>query len=345
MANERNSVTIKDVARACGVSTQTISRVLNDRVDVSKATRERVLAVIDRMSYRPNALARGLRREGRTLGAITCGLGYKGVSITLTGVARACEARGFNLILKELPSFDAADMQPLLRSLMEQQVRGIIYAAPQVGDNWAAMQSLAGPRTPPMVFLKGDPSAAKLSVSIDNYAGAYAVTRHMAEQGYEAPAHISGPSDWWESRERKRGWRRALADAGLPAPDAAVVEGDWSSACGPACLDRLRRQYPEMDAVFAANDQMALGVLSKALRDGEAVPQTLGVAGFDNLPESAYFTPALTTVAQNFHKLGELAVRRLTLPTGPDAETPETAPDAVMLEPALVVRESTLKNA
>lgn len=337
-------VTIKDVARACGVSTQTISRVLNNRADVSEATREKVLAVIDQMAYQPSALARGMRQMSSTLGVIIAGLKYKGISTTLKGIAQAAEARGFSIILKELPTFGPMDMRPLIQSLMSQQVRGIIYAAPQVGDNWASVRRVLSKRTPPMVFLKGNPLAAPMTISIDNYVGGYMMTRHLIERGYARIAHISGPLEWWESLERKRGWTQALRDANRPVPDEAWVEGDWSPASGFASYRELSRRYPGMDAIFAANDQMALGVLHGVGRDGVSVPESLGVAGYDDLTEAAYFTPSLTTIRQDFRKPGELAVRKLMLLAGLAEEDAEAEPDAIMLAPTLVARDSTRRG-
>ncbi|HKI80656.1 MAG TPA: LacI family DNA-binding transcriptional regulator, partial [Pseudodesulfovibrio sp.] len=129
----KSNVTIKDVAKACDVSIQTVSRVLNNRSDVSMKTREKIQTVIDRMGYQPSILARGMRRQSDTLGVIISGLHHKGVATTLNGVARASEERGYTLILKEAASLDSEDVLPFIRSLMAHQVRGIICAAPQVG--------------------------------------------------------------------------------------------------------------------------------------------------------------------------------------------------------------------
>lgn len=151
----QSKATIKDVARACGVSTQTISRVLNDRVDVSSSTREKVLAVIDQMGYLPSAYARGMRQQSSTLGVILAGLQHKGISTTLKGITIEAQNHGFDLILKELPSFGTANMKPLIQSLMTQQVMGIIYAAPEVGDNWLRVQESIPPIVLPSCTSKG----------------------------------------------------------------------------------------------------------------------------------------------------------------------------------------------
>lgn len=334
-------VTIKDVAKACNVSIQTVSRVLNDRSDVSKATRERVQAVIDRMGYQPSIIARGMRRQSDTLGVIISGLHHKGVATTLNGVVRASEERGYTLIFKETDSLDSEDVLPFIRSLMAHQVRGIICAAPQVGTNWTSLQQSLPAKTPPLVFLKGNPLAAPITISIDNYAAGYKVTRHLIEQGYRHIAHINGPSNWWEAQERQRGWRQALMEAGLPIPASAQAEGDWTPASGSSGYLRLRKAYPEMDAVFAANDQMALGVMQAAWQQDVNVPDKLGIAGMDDLSESAFFTPPLTTVRQNFYKLGELAVRKLLRLADMTPEDEAVADDTIIIQPELVVRQST----
>jgi DNA-binding LacI/PurR family transcriptional regulator len=268
----KSKVTIKEVARACGVSTQTISRVINNRSDVSGKTREKVLAVIAQMGYQPSAIARGMRQGSRVLGVIVTGLWYAGISTTLNGIVQAAEKYGLSIILKELATFEAKDMQPMIQSLISHQVRGIVYAAPEVGDNWLHVQKYLTNLTLPMVFLKGNPASAPMTISIDNYYGAYQMTTHLIKKGYRYIAHISGPLIWWEARERRRGWRQALMDAGLPLLDQAFVEGDWSSDKGLETFRKLRRQYPKMDAVFTANDQTALAVLYEAGRLGLSVP-------------------------------------------------------------------------
>jgi len=340
----KSNVTIKDVAKACDVSIQTVSRVLNNRSDVSMKTREKIQTVIDRMGYQPSILARGMRRQSDTLGVIISGLHHKGVATTLNGVARASEERGYTLILKEAASLDSEDVLPFIRSLMAHQVRGIICAAPQVGTNWTGLQQNLPAKTPPLVFLKGNPLAAPITISIDNYAAGYKITRHMIEQGYTHIAHISGPSDWWEAQERLRGWRQALSEAGLPLPGSALVEGDWTPASGSAGFARLCAAYPEMDAVFAANDQMALGAMQAAWQQGVNVPGELGVAGMDDISESAFFMPPLTTVRQNFHQLGDLAVRKLLRLAGMAVVDDAVADDTIIIQPELIVRRSTNRN-
>lgn len=340
----RPKITIKDVARACGVSTQTISRVLNDRADVSPSTRGKVLAVIDQMGYQPSAFARGMRQQSTNLGVILAGFQHKGISTTLKGITQEAEIHGMNLILKELPSFNSLDLKPLIQALMAHQVMGIIYAAPEVGSNWAHVQADIPRHCPPMVFLKGNSSSAPITISIDNYLGAYTITHHLIQQGYRHIAHISGPMDWFEARERKRGWTQALLDAGHRLDNDKWSEGTWNPASGLEAFERLKTRYSKMDAIFVANDQMALAVLNSAHGRGISVPNQLGVAGFDGISESAYFIPPLTTVRQDFRKLGAFAVRKIRKLHEPKMDFPEVAADTTILSPELVIRESTVRS-
>lgn len=341
----RSKITIKDVARACGVSTQTISRVLNDRKDVSRETREKIVAVMEEMDYQPSALARSMRQNSKTLGVINAEMQAIGISATLNAITQESEKFGYSLILKELPSFDSEDFHPFIHSLSAHQVQGIIYAAPEVGDSWKRVQANISDSVPPMVFLKGNPASAPITISADNYTGAYTVTRHLVEQGYRHIAHISGPLEWWEARERKRAWTRALVDAGMPIPEQAAFTGDWSCNSGALAFETLLKQYPEMDAVFVGNDQMALGVLKIAYEKGISVPSQLGVAGFDDIDESRFFIPSLTTVRQNFSRLGEMAVRKLVSLNSTHNKDAEVASDAIILPTELIIRQSTLRKS
>lgn len=340
----QSKVTIKDVARACGVSTQTISRVLNDRIDVSQDTREKVLAVIEQMGYQPNAFARGMRQRSTTLGVIITGLQHKGISTTLKGITLEAENNGLNLILKELSSFKASNIKSLINSLMAHQVMGIIYAAPEVDDNWAHFIKNLPQHCPPMVFLKGSPSSAPITISIDNYQGGYIMTKHLIDEGYKSIGHISGPLSWFEARERKRGWTQALHDAGMSASVKIEAEGTWDPASGRKAFEQLMTEHPETDAIFVANDQMALAVLHSAWENGLKVPDQLAVAGYDGISESAYFIPPLSTMRQDFRGLGAMAVNKIKQLQEPGKNSQQNIPDASIIMPELIVRQSTLRN-
>ncbi len=337
--------TIREVASEAGVSTQTVSRVINERPDVSSETRRRVQTVIDRLGYRPSALARSLiRQRSYTLGVVTAGLRHIGPSRTLSGVTAAAAEAGYALLLEELPRFDTDDTAPIFEALVSHHVDGIIWAVPEVGTNRSWLNHLPVQLGLPIVYLAMEPRANISVVSINNYLGARLAMAHLLEQGYRNVAHVAGPLDWWEARQRMAAWKDALQEVGVAASEQHWAEGNWSSASGDEAIERLFRKYPEMDAVFVGNDQMALSVLSAAANHGRRVPEDLGVAGFDNIPESAYFRPSLTTVQQDQYNVGKVAVEEIARIIESNWRgLGAIEPKSIMLSPSLVIRQSSIR--
>ncbi|MCG3211146.1 MAG: Lactose operon repressor [Anaerolineae bacterium] len=341
MPSPKKRVNIKIVAQEAGVSTQTVSRVINNRPDVAESTRQHVLAVINQLDYRPSALARSLiRQRSHTLGVVTAGLGYWGPSRTLNGIADQAEAMGYSLLLKELPRFDLDNVEPITNALLASQVDGVIWAVAEVGNNHAWLRDSYPHLSVPIVFLTMQPYAGLTTVSVNNHLGAQMVVEHLLERGYRRIGHITGPLTWWEAQQRKAGWETALTAAGLPPDATHWAEGDWDAAGGQQAFQQLRQQYPAMDAVFVANDQMALGVLQLACKTGIRVPQDLAVAGFDNRPESEFYWPPLTTVKHNLRDLGSQAVQKIVQII--EQEQPsELTGMTTWVTPELIIRAST----
>lgn len=324
------------------VSNQTVSRVINDRPDVADDTRERVWRVIEELNYHPNAIARSLiQQRSLALGVVTAGLRYLGPSQTLNGITFQAEEMGYTLLLKELPGLKATDVQPLLSTLLTRQVEGIIWAVPEIGDNRDWLRSLFATSVP-IIFLTMQEQPGVSSVSMDNYLGGRMATQHLIDQGYSHIGHLSGPLDWWEARQRNAGWRDSLAEAGREVLETHTTPGNWSAASGAQEFHKLLASYPEMDAVFVGNDQMALGVLQVAAQRGIRVPEDLAIVGFDGIPETNFYWPPLTTVYQDLAAMGSTAVRELIhlIDIGhADHEIPQ--PKQIALRPELIVRAST----
>jgi DNA-binding LacI/PurR family transcriptional regulator len=170
-------------------------------------------------------------------------------------------------------------------------------------------------------------------------------TEHLLAQGYRQIAIVTGPLTWWESRERQLGWEDTLSAAGLTIESRQIVEGDWSAASGEQAFATLQAQFPEMDAVFASNDQMAQGILHAAWTANLRVPQDLAVVGFDDIPEASYFIPPLTTVRQETIELGGTAVRVLHRLIDEWHKTGRIATlESVWLQPQLIVRKSSIAH-
>jgi LacI family transcriptional regulator len=337
--NRQQKVTIKDIARMCNVSTQTISRVINHRPDVSDETRELVEKMIQEMGYHPSALARSLvKQRSYTLGVITAGLKYVGVAQTLNGITEECEASGYALLIKELPSFNTPNIVPLVENLISHEVEGIIFAAPDINDNIKIVQSQLPSYCPPIVFLKGGPSPRFTTISIDNYGGACLAVEQLRKIGRKHIGFISGPLDWLESRQRKQGWIDTQNKYGGCVDDNCCVEGNWSSSSGEIAAKALIEKYTEMDAVFVSNDQMALGLLHYAHEHDIRIPLDLAVIGFDDLTESEYFSPALTTVEHPLRELGVLAVKSLLKQI--ESQIHPAPIETIVLKTELILRDS-----
>ncbi|MFC1996321.1 LacI family DNA-binding transcriptional regulator [Chloroflexota bacterium] len=349
---KKKRVTIKVVAHEAGVSTQTVSRVLNDRSDVAPDTRQRVKDVIQRLGYHPSAVARSLiQQRSYTIAVVTAGLDYLGPAQTLNGITQSAEALGYSLLLKELPDLQAESIDAVLQSLLARQVDGIIWSIPQVGDNHGWMGAILPEIAVPMLFLTVSPQTDIPSISIDNYLGGCIATQHLLDQCYRKIGHIAGPQNWWEARARKNGWDDTLAKSGISVNQDHWVEGNWSTSSGYDAGQKLLKQYPGVEAVFVANDQMALGFLKYAQEQSLSVPQDLAVVGFDGIPETAYYFPPLTTVRQDLHQLGCIAVEALieviekreqeiTERREPGEDTSE--PGFTALQPQIIVRESSV---
>ncbi len=336
--------TIRQVAAAAGVSTQTVSRVINARPDVSHETRRRVQRIIDDLGYQPSALARSLiQQRSYTLGVVTAGLRHIGPSRTLGGITATAADAGYALLLEELPRYDTDEIVPMFQSLRSRHVDGVIWAVPEVGDNRRWINRLPAQFDLPIVYLAMEPRQNVSMVSINNYLGARLAMGHLLAQGFRNIAHLAGPLDWWEARQRMAAWKDALLESGLEATDEYWSEGTWSSASGDEAMQKLFKQYPKMDAIFVANDQMALSVLHAASLHGRRVPEDLGVVGFDNIPESAFFLPPLTTIQQDQYNVGRVAVEEITgiIESAWQGLAP-IEPKSIMLSPTLVVRQSSL---
>jgi LacI family transcriptional regulator len=340
---DKKKPTIYEVAKEAGVSRQTVSRVLNDRPDVSPETRKRVKEIIEKLDYQPSAIARSLSlKKTYTFGVVTAGLKYLGPSRTLSGITREADELGYGLLLKELASFGTNNVSPLLQWFQSHHVDGIIWAVPEIGDNRNWLEKLPAEVNIPIIFLTMETIDGISIVAIDNYSGGRMATEHLLSLGRKNIGHISGPLDWWEARERKRGWEDALSATGIQPNDQMWIEGNWSSKSSKLAIRELLDKYLGMDAIFVGNDQMALSVLQTAWEVGIKVPDDLAVIGFDGIPEAEFYSPPLSTIYQNQDEVGRTAVQELIrLVDERLDDEQEIMPRQITIQPELIVRQST----
>jgi DNA-binding LacI/PurR family transcriptional regulator len=294
-----------DVAKLAGVSHQTVSRVLNDHPNVRAHTREKVLAAIRELAYRPNAAARTLvTRRTHTLGVISVDTMLYGPTSMLYGFERAAHD-AFFVSIASLPALDRRSMLDAVDRFVGQGVEGIIVIATH-DSGVAALAHV--PQEVPIVALGCGTHASITSVAVDNEAGAATATRYLLGLGHRTVHHIAGPAANLDAQERVGGWRGALREAGAPEP--AVLAGDWSAASGYELGRRLAGE-PDLTAILCGNDTMALGVQRALTERGLRIPEDVSVVGFDDVPDASYYMPPLTTVRQDFGEVGREALNVL----------------------------------
>lgn len=320
-----------DVARLAGVSHQTVSRVLHDSPNVRGETRDRVLAAIRQLDYRPNSMARALATgRSKTLGVVSSDTTFYGPASTLFGIEQAAHDAGYAVSVASLRSLSRSMVLDAIQQLRDQGVDGVAVIAP-LRANVDALRHL-NPDFP-VVAVEAGHNASIPVATVDQRAGAASATRHLLNLGHKTVYHLAGPTDWQEAEERIVGWKSALEAAGAPVPE--VIRGDWTPRSGYELGESLLK-IRQLTAIFVANDQMALGLLRRLHEAGREVPKDLSIVGFDDIPESAYFTPPLTTVRQDFSELGRRCLHILLAKIeGEDLSM------RVVVPPELVVRDST----
>jgi len=326
-----------DVARLAGVSQKTVSRVFNDEPYVSADVRRRVLDAAEQLGYRRNNAARALA-SGRTrsIGVVTLGTALYGPASLLMGVERAVRDTGYALRVVNTMEGDPAGVAGAVGSLLDQGVDGIVISEP-IEEEGAAGETPLRVDVPVLVLGAPSPVTAPLVLTAGGGAGpmARAATEHLLELGHMTVHHLAGPQRWYAARDRLEGWRAALTAHGRTVPP--VIEGDWSAASGYAAGRELARDAG-VTAVFAANDDMAIGLVRALTEAGRRVPQDVSVVGFDDIPVAAYVTPPLTTVRQLFDTVAQDGLKRLVHAIeNPDA-TPLPAADPPV---DLIVRASS----
>ncbi|WP_102194539.1 LacI family DNA-binding transcriptional regulator [Microbacterium aurantiacum] len=321
------TVGVRDVAALAGVSRQTVSRVLNDHPEVAADTKERVIAAMAELGYRMNNAARALgTRRSRTLGVLASDALQYGPSRSIAAIEASARGAGYWVSAAFADAGDAEAVVAAVDHLIAQGVEGIVVVAPHA----RTLEVLDALRTGvPVVTLHSAGHGAR-GLSVDQAAGARLAVAALADAGHTRIAHLAGPVDWLEAESRADGYAAELAARGLPV--GPVIAGDWSAGSGYAAVPALRDSG--VTAVFAANDQMALGLLGGLHEAGLVVPGDLSVVGFDDVPDAAYYWPRLTTVRQDFDELASRAVAAVLGAAG--AEASDLAPVA----PELVVRDS-----
>ncbi len=327
---------LEDIARLSGVSRSTVSRVVNDDLNVKDSTRERVLGVIRREKYRPNIAARGLATgHTRVIGLVipvevSALFSDPYFPLLIQGVSAVCNAKDYLLMLwLGEPEYERQMADQILNSSL---IGGIVLASALLDE--PVMNALIESEMPFVTIGAHHELDHSSYVDVENVAGAESAVSHLLGLGCQRVATISGPRKMVAGLDRLIGYTKALDSHNIPVNEKLVVEGDFTEAGGYAAMQILLSQHP--DAVFVANDIMAVGAMRAITQAGLRVPQDVALVGFDDMPVASQVQPALTTVRQPKRRAGAAAATMLI----DLIQSPDTAPHSLMLPTELIVRES-----
>src|SRR4051812_26363589 len=329
-------VTIRDVAREAGVSVASASRALNNHDNVTPATRDRVRTAAERLSYVPHTGARNLTRQKTdSVGVVLPDLFGEFFSELIRGIDRVAYAHGLQLLLSNMHG-NPHEATSAVRT-MRGRVDGLLVMTPDV-QRQHLLDALS-PAVPAVLLNSHDRMAGLASVGIDNDGGARAMTEYLVRSGYRRIAFVSGPRNNRDSVAREAGFYAALA-AATGERHPLIIAGDFTEASGAEAARLLIAARMPVDAIFCANDMMAIGCCGVLAEAGIAVGADIGVAGFDDIPIAHYAAPALTTMNARIAELGAAAAEKLIQLIG----NPELPRDATILAPQLIARQSTARR-
>lgn len=328
----RPRASMADVARLAGVSSQTVSRVSNGQANVDDATRARVLDAMQTLGYRPNGAARALK-SGRfhTIGVIMTSLQTLGNVRTLDAVSTEASRAGYSVLLMPVTDPTLRGVSGAYQRLSAQAVDGaVIVLEARLLDR----AEFVLPPGIPVVVVDSGAGPGYSVVDTDQALGAKQATRHLLGLGHRQVWHIAGPETSFSAAHRAESWAQALQDAGITPPE--VLRGDWTCDSGYAHGLALGRR-PDVTAIFAANDEMALGAMRALHELGRHIPGDVSIVGFDDMAAAASFWPPLTTIRQDFAAVGRLSIRKLL---GKIAD-PAIPNDTTTVPTSLIIRSST----
>ncbi|WP_419176586.1 LacI family DNA-binding transcriptional regulator [Desulfosediminicola sp.] len=334
----RRHVTINDLAKKLGLSPSTVSRALRNHPDISKETKQRVLAMATKTDYQPNLIAQSLQnRRSNNIGVVVPEIRNTFFSTVISGIEEVAYEAGYTIMVCQ--SADTVAREVLnIRALAANRVAGMLVSISQETTSYDHLELVVRQGIPLVLF---DRVAEDLKVSrviVDDYKGAYEAVQHLVERGRKRIAHIGGTRSMYVSRARRQGYEAALRDNGLQVSDDYILYAGYHEEDGRRAAERLMSLPEPPDAIFTINDPVAIGAFVYLDEVGVKIPDDVALVGFSNNPNTALVRPKLTTVNQPAFEIGrraaELLLKNLTSESAPATET-------IVLPTTLVVREST----
>lgn len=330
--------TIKDIAKAAGVSVTTVSRALNGYSDVNEKTRRKIMDIAKQLNYSPNTLARGLvMKKSRTIGMLVSGMNRVSSKDNFTfevlsGVNECISERDYDLVLFSTTTTKQRE-KTYSQLCRERRVDGVILQGMKIDDPY--LKEVVESDIPCMLIDIPISSKSVGYVTTDNVLGAKRAVRHLIQSGHKNIGLVNGHDQAYVSKQRLKGYMEALQEAGLQVNGQYIASGDFTEEKAEKAGTMLLKEHPELTAIFCASDLMALGVIKSAKAVGLSVPEQLSVIGYDNILLAAYSSPPLTTIAQNKFELGYKAANALI-----DMLEEKSDAQVITLETELIVRES-----
>jgi LacI family transcriptional regulator len=328
---------IKDVAKLAGVSTATVSHVINKSRFVSEETANLVANAIKKLEYRPNTLARGLRsRKTKTLGLIVPDSTNLFFAEIAQVIENAAYEKGYHIILCNTGN-DAKKEMEQIDVLLAKQVDGVVLISSGLVNSSLARLEIT--QTPFVVVDREIPDLDGYFVLIDNYLGGYLATKHLLDLGHRHIACITGPKRISTSSRRVEGFHQALLEMGLS--ESIILEGDFSISSGTQAMDKILSFSEPPTAVFVCNDMMAVGAMMSALSHGLKIPDDLSIVGFDDIQLSESLCPGLTTIRHPYNEIGNSTINLFLEQINEESRQKNGHSKRIILTPELVIRAST----
>jgi DNA-binding LacI/PurR family transcriptional regulator len=337
--------TIKDIARELQVSSSTVSRALKDYPGISDETKRKVKEMAEKLNYRPNAIALSLRKSRSfTIGVIIPEVVHFFFSTVISGIEEVAFSRGYNVILTQTNEKLAREKSSI-DTMLSNQIDGFLVSYSKETTDFQHFSKLLNQGYPIVFFDRVPEIPGAIHVIVNDYAGAYAATKHLIQQGFSRIVHLAGPSNLKISQERTRGYKDALREFGIPFLPELLVECTQGSdeEAHKITAQLLKSISPRPDAFFANNDMAAMGAIQACKSAGFAVPEDIGVVGFSNWQFCSIVDPSLSSVAQNGFRIGSTATEIL-LDWIEKKINPDTIEPSVVLETELLVRKSSVRT-
>lgn len=338
--NKNSEPTIHDIARELNISASTVSRALNDNPRISLKTKEKIKSTALKMGYRPNSLASNLRnRRSNTIGIVVPLINRHFFASVISGVEDVAYQAGFNVVISQ--SNDLAEKEiNIVHSMFSNRVDGLIISIAMQTSNFDHLKLFRKKNIPLVFFDRMVQEIESDKIVVDDYSGAFRVTRHLIDQGYQRIGHLGGPQNLLIYADRQRGYRDALAQSGLTVDESHVIYSRLTEEEGNDAICRLIDLPNPPDALFCANDTTALSAIVYLKSRGYKIPADFGVVGFSNEPFSKVTSPSISTIIQPAFEMGQKAAELIIS----KVEKKETGYQTIVMPTELVIRESSLRR-